>query len=176
MVQKEKRNGIKFPSVTKENQSQVDMYGELKEMYEILGKAEAALLTPNNSIAVVKGEIGMLHLKMDPKGELRREVREKIYLEELLKVTEIDGVDVMERNGENGPTIISAYEYDVGDVVIVKGVVVHRAVTKCTTHPIGEVVGFTPGKILVEVELSGGESEIIIVGVKKIQKVGAGGY
>ena len=167
------RNAKELRSAMSGNQNPGDMHGELKEVYEVLGKAESALISAKNSIAVVKGKIGMLHLKMDPEGELRREVREKIFLEELMKVlTEIDGVDDMERNGENGPTIVLAYGYDVGDVVIVKGVVVHRDETKCTSHPIGEVVGFTPGKILVEVKLSDGESEIIIVGVGKIQKVG----
>jgi len=154
------------------NQNSEDMHGKLKEMYEVLDKADDALSSAKNNIAMVKGKIGMLHLKMDPEGELRREVREKIYLEELMKVTEIDGIDVMEKNGENGPTIVSAYGYDVGDIVIIKGVVVHRDETKCTSHPLGEVVGFTPGKILVEVKLSDGESEIIIVGVGKIQKIG----
>jgi len=156
---------------SEKSSSGMDMHGELKLMYELLEKAEKAISVATGSISVLKGKIGMLHLKMDPEGELREQIKTKIYMEEILRVTEIDGVDVMEQNGENGATIVSAYGHDVGDAVIVKGVVVHKDGVNCTTHPVGEVVGFTPGKILVEVELSDGDSEIIILSADKVGKI-----
>jgi len=146
--------------------------GDLRELYEILGRAEDAVHAANNNIAVLKGKIGLMRMKLNFEGGgPRRGNHEKTFLEELLNVSEINGVDVMERNGENGPTIVSAYGYDVGDIVAVKGVVVHEDGVMCTTHPIGEVVGFTPGKVSVEVELNNGESEIIIMGAEKIEKI-----
>jgi len=149
----------------------MDMHGELKLMYELLEKAEKAISVATGSINVLKSKVGMLHLRMDPEGELREQIKNKIYMEEVLKVTEIDGVDVMEQNGENGATIVSAYGHDLGDAVIVKGVVLHKDGVTCTTHPVGEVVGFTPGKILVEVELSDGDSEIIILSANKVGRI-----
>jgi len=146
--------------------------GDLKELYTILDRVQDALHTANNNIAVLKGKIGLMRMKLNVEGGgPRRGNHEKTFLEELLNVSEINGVDVMERNGENGPTIVSAYGYDVGDIVAVKGVVVHEDGVMCTTHPIGEVVGFTPGKVLVEVELNNGESEIIIMDAEKIEKI-----
>jgi len=145
--------------------------GVLQEMHMILEKTEEALTAANNNVAWLKGKLGFLHQSMDPEG-FRQEMRFSLMMEEVLKVSELDGIDLVPK-GEQGASITAAYGYESGDDVVVKGLVLHKNGIHCTSYPLGEIVGFTPGKILVEVELSDGNSEVMILGAEKIGKVDA---
>jgi len=143
--------------------------GVLQEMHMILEKTEEALTAANNNVAWLKGKLGSLHQRMDPEG-FRREIRFSVMMEEVLKV--LDGIDLVPK-GEQGASITAAYGYESGDAVVVKGLVLHKNGVHCTSYPLGEIVGFTPGKLLVEVELSDESSEVMILGAEKIGKVDA---
>jgi len=137
----------------------------------ILEKTEEALTAANNNVARLKGKLGFLHQRMDPEG-FRREIRFSVMMEEVLKVSELDGIDLVPK-GEQGASITAAYGYESGDAVVVKGLVLHKNGVHCTSYPLGEIVGFTPGKLLVELELSDESSEAMILGAEKIGKVDA---
>ena len=153
------------------NREAQELHEALREMHMIVEKTEEALTAANNNVAWLKGKLGFMRQRMDPEG-FRRELQHSVRIGDVLRVSELDGIDLVQR-GERGATITAAYGYESGDAVVVKGLVLHKNCLHCTSHPLGEIVGFTPGKLLVEVELSDGDSEVMILGVENIGKVDA---